>query len=62
MGKAAGSDLQRDKLTFPAILGLDQSRIYAGQLIDQALEALVRFDNQADPLRAIARYVITRDR
>jgi geranylgeranyl diphosphate synthase type II len=49
-------------LTFPAILGLDQSRIYAGQLIDQALEALVRFDNQADPLRAIARYVITRDR
>lgn len=61
MGKAAGSDLQRDKLTFPAILGLDQSRIYAGRLIDQALEALVRFDNQAEPLRAIARYVITRD-
>jgi geranylgeranyl diphosphate synthase type II len=62
MGKAAGSDLQRDKLTFPAILGLEQSRIYAGQLIDQALETIDRFDDQADPLRAIARYVITRDR
>ena len=62
MGKATGSDLQKDKLTFPAILGLDQSRIYAGQLIDQALEAIARFDNQADPLRAIAGYVITRDR
>ncbi len=62
MGKSAGSDLQRDKLTFPALLGLDPSRTYAGQLIDQALEAIARFDGRAEPLRAIARYVITRDR
>jgi len=62
MGKAAGSDRQRDKLTFPAVLGLNRSRVFAGQLIEQALEAIVRFDGQADPLRAIARYVVSRDR
>jgi len=62
MGKAAGSDRQRDKLTFPAVLGLNQSRIFAGQLIEQALKAIARFDGRADPLRAIARYVISRDR
>ena len=62
MGKAAGSDLQRDKLTFPAVLGLNQSRIFAGHLIDQALEAIAPFDDLAVPLRAIARYVISRDR
>lgn len=62
MGKAAGSDLQRDKLTFPAILGLDRSRIFARDLVDKALAALSGFDRQADPLRAIAGYVISRDR
>ena len=62
MGKAAGSDRQRDKLTFPAVLGLNRSRIFAGQLIEQAVEAIARFDGRADPLRAIARYVISRDR
>jgi geranylgeranyl diphosphate synthase, type II len=62
MGKAAGSDQKRDKLTFPAILGLERSKIYAGQLIDQALGAIARFGSEADPLRAIARYVIRRDR
>ncbi|MDT8380041.1 MAG: polyprenyl synthetase family protein [Desulfotignum sp.] len=62
MGKAAGSDLERDKLTFPVILGLDRSKIYARQLMDQALDAIVGFDDSAEPLRAIARYVISRDR
>ncbi len=62
MGKAAGSDILKDKLTFPAVMGLDQSRAYAKKLTDQAKDALDRFDGNADPLRAIAGYVINRDR
>ncbi len=62
MGKAAGSDMMKDKLTFPAVMGLDQSRAYAKKLTDQAKDALERFDGNADPLRAIAGYVINRDR
>ncbi len=62
MGKAAGSDVLKDKLTFPVVMGLGQSKAYAKKLADQAVDALDRFDNNADPLRAIAGYVINRDR
>jgi geranylgeranyl diphosphate synthase type II len=43
-------------------MGLDQSRKFAGTLINSALQALAIFDNKADPLRAIARYIIERRR
>ncbi len=62
MGKAAGSDAANDKATFPAILGLEPSRKYAAKLIRDALEALDGFDHNADPLRAIAGYIIHRKR
>ncbi len=62
MGKAAGSDVLNDKLTFPAVMGLGQSKAYAKKLTDQAVDALDHFDGKADPLRAIAGYVINRDR
>ncbi len=62
MGKAIGSDALHDKMTFPAILGLEQSKGYAGQLVDAGLAAIEGFDKKADPLRAIARYIIDRDR
>jgi len=62
LGKAVGTDLQRQKNTYPALMGLDQSRHFADTLIDSALQALSIFDNKADPLRAIARYIIERRR
>ena len=62
LGKAVGSDAARSKTTYPSLLGLDASKILAGEKIDQALNALAIFDNRAEPLRAIARYVIDRSR
>jgi geranylgeranyl diphosphate synthase, type II len=62
LGKAVGSDHQRQKSTYPSVMGLDQSRQFAQMLIDHALQALAIFDNNADPLRAIARYIIERRR
>jgi geranylgeranyl diphosphate synthase type II len=62
MGKAVGTDQQRQKNTYPALMGLDPSRLFARRLIDDALQALAIFDNNADPLRAIARYIIERRR
>jgi geranylgeranyl diphosphate synthase type II len=62
LGKAVGTDQQRQKNTYPALLGLDQSRQFAQRLIDHALIALGIFDKDADPLRAIARYIIERRR
>lgn len=60
MGKAVGTDQEKNKSTYPALIGVDASKKLALELIDDALHALVKFDNKSDPLRAIARYVIER--
>jgi len=62
MGKAAGTDVLHEKSTYPALIGLTASKKLARNLIDNALHALHKFDNKADPLRAIARYVIERNK
>ena len=62
LGKAVGTDESRQKNTYPALLGLEPSKAYALQLIADALRALDIFDNNADPLRAIAQYIVDRER
>ncbi len=62
MGKAVGTDELRKKSTYPAILGLETSRQFAKNLVDKALQALEVFDKKADPLRALASYIIERKR
>lgn len=67
MGKAVGTDALHDKLTFPAILGLDGSKDFSKQLVADALEALDSykdedFKEKSEPLRAIAGYIINRKR
>ena len=61
LGKEVGSDLRQDKATYPKVLGLDMSRLLAHQAAEAAINALQDFDHRADPLRAIARYVVERD-
>jgi len=61
MGKATGSDAERQKCTYPSLMGLEQSKELANQLINSALHALEIFDNRSDSLRAIARYIIERN-
>lgn len=60
MGKATGSDTRAQKNTYPALFGLSASKQMAKELINNALQALKEFDNKADPLRALAMYVIQR--
>lgn len=62
MGKAVGTDVDRAKNTFPSVMGLSESQEYAKQLIEKALQAIESFDNKYEPLRAIARYIIERNR
>ena len=61
MGKAVGTDTQRQKNTYPSLLGLEQSDRYARQLIDTALQSISAFDNKADPLRALAHFIVDRN-
>jgi geranylgeranyl diphosphate synthase type II len=62
MGKAVGTDKLRHKSTYPSLLGLEESKNFAGKLIENALQALESFDKKAEPLRAIARYIVERKR
>ena len=62
MGKAVGTDQIRQKSTYPALMGLAGARHMASDLVAEALRNLAIFDSKADPLRAIARYVIERRR
>ncbi len=61
-GKRVGKDAQRGKLTFPGLLGLDQSTQHARELISEASEALELFGEEADGLRAVAHFVLERNR
>ena len=60
IGKDVGSDLRKGKKTFPSFYGLEESRRRAKEVSDQALAALKDFDRKADPLRELAKYIVTR--
>ncbi|MGE5259024.1 MAG: polyprenyl synthetase family protein, partial [Hyphomicrobiales bacterium] len=60
MGKAAGTDKIRRKNSYPGLLGLEKSKELAQNLTQQAIKAISGFDSKADPLRAIARYIVER--
>lgn len=61
LGKQAGADAALDKPTYPALLGLEQAKIKAHELVDTALSALEGFGPEAHLLRELARYVIQRN-
>ena len=60
LGKPQGSDMERDKPTFPSIIGLDASRDKAIILHHKAINALSIFDEEADILRYISAWFIER--
>jgi len=62
LGKRAGKDSDHGKLTFPAVLGVEPSRQRAEELIGQALDSLAPLGARAAALKALARYVLERDR
>jgi len=59
-GKRTGKDLERGKLTFPGIYGLEPSRSQAKQFVDEAIATLEPFGDSAIPLQQLARYITDR--
>ncbi len=59
-GKPQGSDIERDKPTYPAILGMDGAKKIAQDLHAKALQALNTYDQKADNLRGISAYIVNR--
>ena len=61
LGKTAGKDLTAQKATYPSLWGIEKSQAKAQELIDDAIASLDDYDRLADPLRAIAQYIVTRN-
>ena len=60
-GKRVGKDAHAGKATFVVLLGEERARQQAALLVDQASEHLADYGEEADLLRAIARFAIERD-
>jgi geranylgeranyl diphosphate synthase type II len=61
MGKGVRKDAALGKLTYPALLGIEESRLRAKQLIDRACAAVAPLGERGRTLIELARYVIERD-
>jgi len=60
LGKATNKDADKGKVTYPMLLGLEESQRQAKQQLSQALESLNSLEGQADGLRALAAFVVER--
>jgi geranylgeranyl pyrophosphate synthase len=62
MGKTPGSDEAHEKSTYPALLGVEATQKLARDTIALAVAALDDFGDEAASFRALAQYVVDRDR
>ncbi len=60
LGKPQGSDAAQEKPTYPALLGLDESKRLAAELCADATASLDGLDDRAEPLRQLASYIVER--
>jgi len=60
LGKPQGSDLEKNKSTFPALMGLQSAKQKANELVETALAALKQLPYNSENLEAFARYIILR--
>ena len=60
LGKTAGKDAAQQKITFPAVYGLERSRQMAEEERLAAHAALHAFDDRADRLRQLADFIVHR--
>src|SRR6266568_3943745 len=61
LGKSAGKDIAAKKATYPAIIGLEKSRLEAKRLTRRAHNALSIFNERAEALHALANYLLERE-
>ncbi|BCL37700.1 geranylgeranyl diphosphate synthase CrtE [Nostoc sp. MS1] len=61
LGKTAGKDLLAQKVTYPSLWGIEQSKVKAQELIEAACAELEPFGERAQPLVAIAHFITSRN-
>jgi len=61
LGKKTGSDLSKGKATYPSLFGLEESKRRARELVELSVEAIHTFGSEAQPLREIAWFIVSRE-
>jgi geranylgeranyl diphosphate synthase, type II len=60
LGKTAGKDMAAEKVTYPALFGIDESIRQADDLVSRACASLDSFAGQADTLKGLAHFLVER--
>jgi geranylgeranyl diphosphate synthase type II len=60
LGKTAGKDMAAEKVTYPALFGIDKSIKKADALVERACSALSGFGERADMLKSLAHFLVER--
>ena len=60
LGKPSGSDVDLNKSTFPALLGLQEAQLFCETLLDNALTACAKLPYNTQGLQDFAKYIIQR--
>ncbi len=61
LGKSTGSDVFKNKATYPSLLGMEESKKRALSLMESAIQSLHSFGPEVEPLKGIARFIILRE-
>jgi geranylgeranyl pyrophosphate synthase len=61
VGKRVGKDVERGKLTFPLVIGLEESRSRAESLAREAVEAVAGLGEPASDLARLAHWIVRRN-
>lgn len=62
LGKQQGADIALNKPTYPALLGMEEAKLKAQDLHEEALTYLEKLDLTTDPLRWISEYIVRRNK
>jgi geranylgeranyl diphosphate synthase type II len=60
MGKNVGGDVKKKKTTYPALMGLEESKKFGNKLIDEGMSALGGIKGETGFLKELALYVAKR--
>jgi geranylgeranyl diphosphate synthase type II len=60
LGKTAGKDVASEKVTYPALFGVEESMRKADELVESGCAALESFGERAETLKALARFLVER--
>ena len=59
-GKRLQKDVSAGKATFVSLLGIEDARLRAKDLIEEAIDALSDYGDKAEPMRQVAKFIIER--